>query len=508
MLCAGETHSDNMFQNPVDVVLADPQILRDGDTYYMYGTNESDYGYRGYKSKDLVNWESVGWVFKKTPQTWAQVHMWAPEVIKYKGFYYLAFSAANDLVSKTKRLCLARSDSPAGPFIEYAAPIHDTGVAMIDAHIYVDDDEKAYLYYSLDCSESKISQLHVVRLNEDLTGTIGESVLCTEPSQAWEGKIWNEGAFVTKHKGVYYLMYSANCFVDSYYQVGYATSKSPMGPWVKYEKNPILRRTARVSGPGHHCLTTSPDGSEMFIVYHRHLDWIMGDSVREIAIDRIVFEPNRNGPDIMKVLGPTHKPTPLPSGAKPFALGASDDFNSGKLDRNRWIVINEYEDLWRFDEGKLEITTQNGDVYRDRFDAKNIFLQYAPKGDYQATLKLSFNPVKNYDQAFITLWQDSQNYVRLAKVYSDKLTTEFAREHDGWFHKLKDITLGYDIKFMRITKKGDQFTFSVSGDGKKWQVIGRQHCDYYHAKIGFGAISPVSGEPQKASFDFFEIEKK
>ena len=68
-------------------------------------------------------------------------------------------------------------------------------------------------------------------------------------------------------------MYSANCYAGRDYSVGYAVSEHPLGPFVKYEGNPILAsNNEQISGPGHHSVTLSPDNSEMFIVYHIHTD--------------------------------------------------------------------------------------------------------------------------------------------------------------------------------------------------------------------------------------------
>ena len=39
-----------------------------------------------------------------------------------------------------------------------------------------------------------------------------------------------EGPTLIKHKGLYYLLYSANHFMSVEYAVGYATSSSPTGP--------------------------------------------------------------------------------------------------------------------------------------------------------------------------------------------------------------------------------------------------------------------------------------
>jgi len=298
-----------LYTNPIGLKLADPSVVRHDGRYYIYGTNASNEGYETWSSVDLVNWDYCGFVFQKTDDTWSQQEFWAPEVIEKDSSFYLFYSASGRDIGK--RLCVAKSDSPTGPFRELSAPIFDTGMAMIDGHAFIDDDGKTYLYYSLDKCDNQISEIYVIELKDDLTGVKGQPVYCIKPSQKWEGTVWNEAPFVIKNDGIYYLMYTANCFVDPYYQVGYAVSRNPKGPWKKYEGNPILRNSAEVSGPGHNCITTSPDGTELFIVYHRHVN-LKGGGPREIAIDRIGFE-KTNNQTTLKVEGPTNSPTKYPS---------------------------------------------------------------------------------------------------------------------------------------------------------------------------------------------------
>lgn len=51
----------------------------------------------------------------------------------------------------------------------------------------------------------------------------------------WDG-IGIEGPYCIKHKDTYYLFYSS---WSRGYEIGYATAKHPLGPWTKYEGNPI-----------------------------------------------------------------------------------------------------------------------------------------------------------------------------------------------------------------------------------------------------------------------------
>ena len=66
-------------------------------------------------------------------------------------------------------------------------------------------------------------------------------------------------------------MYSANFFGGQNYAVGYATSKSPLGPFVKADNNPVLQKNIEqggvVTGTGHNSVAVAPDGT-MLCVYH------------------------------------------------------------------------------------------------------------------------------------------------------------------------------------------------------------------------------------------------
>ena len=84
-----------------------------------------------------------------------------------------------------------------------------------------------------------------------------------EWEKAQEGNEVAEGPFVLKHKGKYYLTYTANDYLCIDYAVGYAVSDSPLGEYKKYSGNPVLKRTDKVYGTGHHSFTTSKDGKKI-----------------------------------------------------------------------------------------------------------------------------------------------------------------------------------------------------------------------------------------------------
>jgi beta-xylosidase len=95
-----------------------------------------------------------------------------------------------------------------------------------------------------------------------------------------------------KRDGTYYLTYSGTGADSPNYAIGYATSKSPVGPFVKHRGNPIAHRSESVDpaiyGPGHHCVVTGPDG-RMWMVYHQKYSERKGYR-RFTALDRMWFD--------------------------------------------------------------------------------------------------------------------------------------------------------------------------------------------------------------------------
>ncbi|MGB3586330.1 MAG: glycoside hydrolase family 43 protein [Tunicatimonas sp.] len=311
--------------NPVSdsVFVADPFVLQHQQTYYLYGTSAAD-GFKAWKSTNLIDWEPMGYVYQRPEDSWATKSFWAPEVVHYQDKFYLIFSAkGND--PDGLRICMAVSDSPEGPFEDWRVPLFDAGYSCIDGHVYIHQNQP-YLYYEMvgvvgEPWKNKgyfKGTILGCELSDDLSRIISdEPTVCVIPTQPWEtpadGRaISVEGMTVFRLDSTLYMTYSANHYADPRYGVGYATASHPLGPWTKSENNPILAQkpSAGVSGPGHNSIIRSPDGNELFIVYHSHADPDNPSPRRVLNIDRLVVEPDGK----LRVIGPTRTPQPVPSG--------------------------------------------------------------------------------------------------------------------------------------------------------------------------------------------------
>ena len=304
LLIGCNSGEEYVFPEPVVRNLADPFVLAATDgVYYMYGTSTNESGvFRVWSSTDLENWESRGIVFAYQRGDWAYTHFWAPEVIEHDGRFYM-FYTAREWETERLHIGLAVSDSPLGPFIdERNAPLLGLDFANIDASPFIDDDGRIFLYFSRDCSENIVNGIHrsdiyVIELGDNFE-PIGEPLFLFSPTQDWEtreiqpGWQWVEGPSVVRRGDLYYMTYSGNPYFAFEYAIGLATSDSPLGPFEKYENNPVVEGNLDqgISGPGHNSIFQSQDGTRTYIAYHIHINPDVGGGERMVLISQVEFE--------------------------------------------------------------------------------------------------------------------------------------------------------------------------------------------------------------------------
>ncbi|MEO6733030.1 MAG: family 43 glycosylhydrolase [Ferruginibacter sp.] len=240
-------------------VYADPHIAVFGKKFYIYPTTDGFEGWKAtsftcWSSPDLVKWkhESVVLDFPKD-LSWAKDRAWAPAIAYKKGKYYYYFSAETNIG-------VAVSDKPTGPFKDVLGkPLVRKGMLpgqMIDPMVLVDDDGAAYLYFGQ-------GNCNMVKLADDMISYDTTKIKSFKPTG------YNEGSFVFKRNGKYYLMWSEFDTRDPRYSVAYATSDSPLGPFVKADNYPVLKGKGVVKGAGHHSVVKVPGKDEWYIAYHR-----------------------------------------------------------------------------------------------------------------------------------------------------------------------------------------------------------------------------------------------
>lgn len=204
-------------------------------------------------------------------------------------------------------------------------------VGGIDPHPYIDEDGTKYLYW-VDCRGS--DRLVGVKMENWLKPDWSTATALTYHTyytvEDWKsaqaggspqlvsyelaGVAINEGPQVIKHNNKYYMTFSVNAYTDSSYQVAQAVSDSPLGPYRKLTEDEggivISGGTAgsqEISGTGHHTLLEV--GGKLYIIYHRHDDFVVAGHKRNAAIDEVkwitIKDKDGNDLDVMYTNGPT-----------------------------------------------------------------------------------------------------------------------------------------------------------------------------------------------------------
>jgi GH43 family beta-xylosidase len=242
------------YTNPVisEIGPADPAVIKYEGKYYMYPTGDN-VSYYVYVSSDLVNWAKGPRVFMPAGET----NVWAPDVYRHPddGKFYMYYTANH-------KIGVAVANAPDAQFTDLGILLDSN---VIDAHV-VNDNGSLYMYYT------DIGHIYVHQMASP-TAMSGPRQVILEPSQSWEmryGSV-NEGPWMIKHNGLYYLLYSGSGADSMYYGVGYATADNPLGPFTKYPGNPIIQMGGGVYGPGHGAVTTDSSGN-FWHLYHQKTD--------------------------------------------------------------------------------------------------------------------------------------------------------------------------------------------------------------------------------------------
>lgn len=216
-------------QNPIcppGLNIADPtaRVWKDGKLYVYGSRDESFKYYCSYdhwvlSTSDLMHWEYTPNVFasrgKNDQVPFNDLPLYAPDIAFKNGVYYLYYCQPTGIEG------VAISTSPEGPFT-HAKEIYLKKKNQIDPALFVDDDGQAYYIWGQ--FQEKIAKLKP-NMTEIDTSSIVDN-LVTEKEH-----FFHEGGYMVKRKGIYYFVYAHMGRKGMPTCIGYATSKSPMGPF-------------------------------------------------------------------------------------------------------------------------------------------------------------------------------------------------------------------------------------------------------------------------------------
>ncbi|HTY37624.1 MAG TPA: glycoside hydrolase family 43 protein, partial [Bacteroidota bacterium] len=260
------------FSNPILAgFYPDPSICRVGSDCYLVTSTFSYFpGIPIFHSRDLVHWKLIGHVMSRPEQLnldgqGVSRGLFAPTIRYNKGTFYVVCTqvdrGGNFIVT---------AQSPEGP---WSNPVWLPEINGIDPSPFFDEDGKGYIVYNSIPPDNKplYGGHRTIRIRElDLTSLkiVGEEhILVNGGVDIRKKPVWIEAPHILKKDGTYFLIAAEGGTAEQHSEVVFR-SNSPLGPYVPWEKNPILtqrtldpKRASPITCTGHADLVQLENGS-------------------------------------------------------------------------------------------------------------------------------------------------------------------------------------------------------------------------------------------------------
>lgn len=499
------------FTNPVLWAdLPDPDVIRVGDTFYLVTTTMHLMpGAPVMKSKDLVNWEMVGYVFDKLTDT-SNYELgegtaygrgqWATSIRYHNGKFYLYFSP-ND---KPFQGYVYSTVDPAEGWKLVARTPH-----FHDASLFFDDDGRVYMFYGT-------GQLR--ELKSDLTDVLpgGVDMKVFERDAEETGLL--EGSRVIKHDGKYYLLMISWPNGGKRRQVCYRADKVT-GP---YEKKIVLEDNfAGFPYVGQGCIVDAPDGNWYGVIFQDR-----GGVGRVLTLMPCQWK------DGWPILGDENGRVPLilqkpVQGYQPAPLVASDSFGSAKLKINWQWNHNPVDKAWSLTERSGYLRLKTNRIVGNLYAAPNTITQRMEGPQCQGVVSLDVSHMKEGDVAGFSAFNGHSGLLSVISDGKKKYLTMSTnvvdlRNSDKAIlnvvaEEKERVELKQDIAYLRIDcdfqLNRDIASFYYSLDNRNWKKIGtdfKMRFDY--RKLFMGTKFAISNYATKSiggyvDIDYFEYKR-
>ncbi|MEN1783534.1 MAG: family 43 glycosylhydrolase [Bacteroidota bacterium] len=421
-------------QNPISppgIYLADPSARSWNDsTLYLYtSTDLSCDFWCSWKhdilyTSDMVEWQVAGNTFTSKgvndEVSYNDQLLFAPDCAKKDDTYYLYYCQPDE----NNALGTATSKSPTGPFKE--GRILNTGkkYSQIDPAVFLDDDGVAYLVWGQ--TNMKMAALKPDMRTIDTT-SIKDLVLTKSEHY------FHEGPYMTKVNDLYYIVYADESRNQKPTSLGYATSKTPFGPYTY--RGVIIDNEGCNPGNWNNHGSIYNFKNQWYVFYHRSTHGCQ--TYRKACVEKIEFLADGSIPEVEMT-----------------TQGALPPLNAlNKLEAERACLLSGKVMVENDRASNQKLTNfKNGDeaVYK-----------YLNFGDGASTFKIRYcSPKQNKLLLFTGLGKERKKVAELDFVTS--------KEQDGWrvdtfsIQKLKGIhALTLQIQGQEgILNEIDWFAFS------------------------------------------------
>ena len=507
----------NMIENPMlwaDV--PDPDVIRVGDTFYLVSTTMHLMpGAPIMKSKDLKNWETVGYIFDKltdspkydlsaTEGTVYGRGQWATSLKYHKGKFY-ALLAPNEQGSMGDTYIFT-ADKAEGPWKILSRMRH-----FHDCSLFFDDDDRVYVIYGTG---------EMMELKQDLSDVIEGTHRHIFKREADETGLL-EGSRMIKHNGKYYLLMISHVYAPGRHrrEVCYRADNI-QGP---YEKATILESDfGGFSYEAQGTIVDTEDGDWYGIIFQDRA-----------GVGRVLTVMPCRWIDGWPMLGDEEGKVParvraLKSGQPEASIVKADDFGSEKLGLHWQWNHNPVDKAWSLTERPGYLRLKTSRIVPNLYLAPNTLTQRMEGPGCHGHIMMDLSKMKDGDCAGLAAF-NSDSGVLTVKKKGKKLFLEMSEQkvslsdRDKKVEKVEEkviesielkqnkIWLGIDANFIPRT---DIAVFDYSLDGILWHKIGsdyRMSFDWRRFFMGqkFGifnyATKKVGGYVDIDEFEYYKV---
>ena len=478
-----ETLHMEKIQNPMlwaDV--PDPDVIRVGDTYYLVSTTMHLMpGAPIMTSKDLKNWETVGYIFDRltdSPKydllngTVYGRGQWATSLKYHNGKFY-ALLAPNERGAMGDTYIFS-AEKAEGPWTIVSRMRH-----FHDCSLFFDDDGRVYVIYGTG---------EMMELKPDLSDVIeGTHQQLFQREEDEKGIL--EGSRMIKHNGKYYLLMISHVYAPGKHrrEVCYRADNI-RGP---YEKQVILESEfGGFSYEAQGTIVDTPDGDWMGIIFQDRggvgrvltvmpCRWVNGWPM--------LGDENGKVPETVR---------PLVNGQPATAIVKSDDFSSDKLGLHWQWNHNPIDEAWSLKERPGFLRLKTNRVVSNLYLAPNTLTQRMEGPTCSGAIAIDISKMKdgdcaglaafNSDTGALVIKKKGKNLV-LEMVEMSVTLTDLDKEVTNVEEKVIEsiplnaqlstlnaqLFLRIDADFRPVNGHGrDAANFYYSIDGSQWTQIG------------------------------------
>lgn len=260
------------YKNPViNYSLPDPTIVEAGDGYFYLYATEDVRNMPIYRSKNLVDWVSVGTAFTNETRPMFEPNggLWAPDINIINGKYVLYYSMSVWGGEWTCGIGVATADKPEGPFTDHGKLFRSNEIDVQNSidPFYIEEEGKKYLFWG------SFRGIYAIELTED-----GLELKPGAEKQRIAGTAY-EGVYIHERNGYYYLFASiGSCCegLNSTYTTVVGRSSTLFGPYVDKQGRSmmenhhevLIQKNHKFVGTGHNSEIVQDKEGQDWVFYH------------------------------------------------------------------------------------------------------------------------------------------------------------------------------------------------------------------------------------------------